>query len=231
MIVSKEEENATKIIPINQLQAYDRNWTIKVTTLRRGIVEPYSTSKGTDNMWKLILIDEQLSSMKKAVGVGTMVKQNVSEVILLTLWGDLAKNEGEELDSISKERPPIAVSRAKVTTYSDAGKLKPFIEMNYQFSKIECFKILEDLISLLRGTEQNTLITMYDNVDQEEDKVSTQPKLLKDIDHLIEKTFKAKLHEVKPEFPKERQHVMQKAFQAKLHDLKREVHSAILMKR
>lgn len=72
---------------------------------------------------------------------------------------------------------------------------------------------------------------MYDNVDQEEDKVSTQPKLLKDIDHLIEKTFKAKLHEVKPEFPKERQHVIQKAFQAKLHDLKREVHSAILMKR
>lgn len=62
--------------------------------------------------------------MKKAVGVGMRVQRNVtllnsrSEVVLLTLWGDLAKNEGEELDRISKERPPMVVSRAKVTTNS-----------------------------------------------------------------------------------------------------------------
>ncbi|KAH7835477.1 hypothetical protein Vadar_026477 [Vaccinium darrowii] len=219
----EEEEIAKEIITINQLRPYDRNWTIKITILRRGIVEPYSNSKGSGNMWKLILMDEQgtriqailfndvikqfeqtflkensyiiydglvkpvnaqyanvhkefelilmnntrvgnakleitlnnfsyeftsfedlqhaghndivdvlgmvvnveqLSLIKKTGGVGTMIKRNVtllnsrSEVIILTLWGDLAKNEGEVLEHMSTEKPAIAVSKAKVTTYS-----------------------------------------------------------------------------------------------------------------
>ncbi|KAF7123912.1 hypothetical protein RHSIM_Rhsim12G0101400 [Rhododendron simsii] len=121
------------------------------------------------------------------------------------------------------------VIHAEITLGQQAGK---------QF-----FKILEDLTSLLRGTEQDTLITMFGNVDQDEDKVSTlKEKLPKDIDDLIDKAIQAKLHEValiqkknrrrvKAEFPKEIQHVLEKAFQAKVKDLKWKLHTAILMKR
>ncbi|KAF7144426.1 hypothetical protein RHSIM_Rhsim04G0041500 [Rhododendron simsii] len=79
------------------------------------------------------------------------------------------------------------------------------------------FKILEDLTSLLRGTEQDTLITMFRNVDQHDNKVSTlKAEIPKDIDHLMEKAFQSKLHEAKGEFPKEIQHVIEKAFQTKV---------------
>ncbi|KAG5523707.1 hypothetical protein RHGRI_030629 [Rhododendron griersonianum] len=80
---------------------------------------------------------------------------------------------------------------------------------------MEFFKILEDLTSLLRGTEQDTWITMFGNVDQHDDKVSTlKAEIPKDIDHLIEKAFQSKLHQVKVELPKQI-HVIEKAFQAK----------------
>ncbi|KAF7116435.1 hypothetical protein RHSIM_Rhsim02G0103200 [Rhododendron simsii] len=136
------------------------------------IVEPYSTSKGFGNMWKLILMDEQgtriqavlfndvinqfeqtfLKENSYIISDGLVKPVNAQyanvhkevEVMLtnnkrlenakveitlnsiryeFTSFEDLqhaGKNAivGEELDRISKERPPIAVSRAKVTTYS-----------------------------------------------------------------------------------------------------------------
>ncbi|KAG5524352.1 hypothetical protein RHGRI_031120 [Rhododendron griersonianum] len=96
---------------------------------------------------------------------------------------------------------------------------------------MEFFKILEDLTSLLRGIEQDTWITMFGNVDQHDDKVSTlKAEIPKDIDHLIEKAFQSKLHQVKAQLPKQI-HVIEKAFQAKVKDLKWELHTTMLTNR
>lgn len=96
---------------------------------------------------------------------------------------------------------------------------------------MEFFKIFEELTLILRDAEQDTLITMSNNVDQEQTEVPiVKAELPKDIDHLIEKAFQAKLHEVKAELPKDIEHVIDKVFKAKLHDLKQELYTTTLKK-
>ncbi|KAF7112986.1 hypothetical protein RHSIM_RhsimUnG0172500 [Rhododendron simsii] len=57
------ESESRGYVMINDLQPYDRDWTIKVLVLRRGLVEPYSNTKGPGTMWKVILMDEQCASV------------------------------------------------------------------------------------------------------------------------------------------------------------------------
>ncbi|KAG5520325.1 hypothetical protein RHGRI_033033 [Rhododendron griersonianum] len=148
VVLQEKQLDSKGYIDINHLRPYDRDWRIKVIVLRRGVVEPYTTAKGSGTMWKVILMDEQdvndsiksngiiadvlalvidvepLSEVSKAGGVGKSKKRSVTlinsscESILLTLWGDMATNEGDMLEKMKTKRPIVALSKVKISTYA-----------------------------------------------------------------------------------------------------------------
>lgn len=60
VVLQEKQLDSKGYIDINHLRPYDRDWRIKAIVLRRGVVEPYTTAKGSGTMWKVILMDEQV---------------------------------------------------------------------------------------------------------------------------------------------------------------------------
>ena len=46
-----------------------------------------------------------------------ILTKSLSDTIMLTLWGDLATNEGQLTEQLVASKPLIVLSQARVTTY------------------------------------------------------------------------------------------------------------------
>ncbi|CAK9184203.1 unnamed protein product [Ilex paraguariensis] len=57
--MSIDEVLTTAVSTINQLTKYENKWNLKVKVLRRGSITTYSNNKGTREIWKVILVDEE----------------------------------------------------------------------------------------------------------------------------------------------------------------------------
>ncbi|KAH7833848.1 hypothetical protein Vadar_010411 [Vaccinium darrowii] len=72
----------------------------------------------------LVIDVEPLSEVTKIGGIGKTMKRRITlinssyESILLTLWGDMATNEGDVIERMREERPIVALSKVKISTYA-----------------------------------------------------------------------------------------------------------------
>ncbi|CAK9150922.1 unnamed protein product [Ilex paraguariensis] len=196
--MSIDEVLTTAVSTINQLTKYENKWNLKVKVLRRGSITTYSNNKGTREIWKVILVDEEGTRIQALMFSNVVTKfsnlfikdktyfvsndavtqpdenmtydiigfvievksiininkdgkgppSNMREVVLknnelyllrLTLWGDLAKNEGQILEQLLPQKPIIATSQANGSIYEGEFRLTTTsittIEINPELQK------------------------------------------------------------------------------------------------
>ncbi|KAG5564389.1 hypothetical protein RHGRI_000548 [Rhododendron griersonianum] len=118
----------------------------------------------------LVVNVDPLSSVTKFGVLGTSMKRNISlinsrsDIIILTLWGDLAKIEGDILEDMAKERPIVELSKLKTSAYGD----EEHFNLEYMVTRgYNGFFYYDSLNIVLKGStiEMKKILAVFSAID------------------------------------------------------------------
>ncbi|KAK2997731.1 hypothetical protein RJ639_024759 [Escallonia herrerae] len=146
---------------------------------------------------------DNLSLLKKPGGGGIMKRDMILtnteyDTVVITLWFDLAKNEGNVLSDVADDKPIVILSKAKVTRYGGIISLSTLsittLHINPALPEVEALKawymlkltvgdgVRNVYVTLFEAAERITNCAVYDFINSKE-KEGMNSKYFKDLIH------------------------------------------------
>ncbi|KAK3003027.1 hypothetical protein RJ639_019437 [Escallonia herrerae] len=118
---------------------------------------------------------DNLSLLKKPGGGGIMKRDMILtnteyDTVVITLWSDLAKNEGNALSEVADDKPIVILSKAKVTRYGGIISLSTLsittLHINPALPEVEALKAWYMLKLTVGDGVRNVYVTLFEAAER-----------------------------------------------------------------